>query len=70
MPPEKLYPEAKRIVSDTWIVHDVGEAVKHAVDTASPDDVVCVSGSLYVVGDAKAALEKSRLKNGIRIQGR
>ncbi|MFH2220392.1 MAG: folylpolyglutamate synthase/dihydrofolate synthase family protein [Pseudomonadota bacterium] len=68
--PEKLYPVAKKIVSNTQIVHDVGKAVKYAIDTASPDDVVCISGSLYVVGEAKAALGKNTLKNGIKIQGR
>ena len=68
--PEKLYAVAKKMVSNTQIVNDVGEAVKHAVDTASPDDVVCISGSLYVIGEAKAVLEKNTRQKGIIIQGR
>jgi dihydrofolate synthase/folylpolyglutamate synthase len=33
--------------------------VRHAIATTRPEDAVCIAGSLYVVGEAKAALEKS-----------
>ncbi len=58
LPPEKLYPVASSVVKDVTIIPDVGKAVKHAVETASPRDVVCIAGSLYVVGEAKEALAK------------
>lgn len=35
---------------------DVATALKHALATAPADGVVCVAGSLYVVGEAKEAL--------------
>ncbi len=35
----------------------VAEAVTEAIDAASPDEVVCVAGSLYVVGEAKEVLD-------------
>jgi dihydrofolate synthase / folylpolyglutamate synthase len=35
------------------IIENVQDAVRHAVDTSGTDDVVCVAGSLYVVGEAK-----------------
>jgi dihydrofolate synthase / folylpolyglutamate synthase len=59
--PETLYPVVKPLVSDIKIIHDVGEALKHAVQTAGADDVVCAAGSLYVIGEAKQWLEKNPL---------
>ena len=59
LPPETLCAIAKQTVSDTTIIPDVENAVKHAIETASLDDVVCIAGSLYVVGEAKEALEKN-----------
>jgi len=56
--PDQLYPVAEKMISDISIIPDVGEAVKHAVDTALPDEAVCIAGSLYVVGEAKEALGK------------
>ena len=60
--PEKLYSIAKEILPDIRIIPDVGEAVKHAVTTTSKDDVICIAGSLYVVGEAKEALARLPLK--------
>lgn len=57
LPPETLYTVAKQMVSNATIINNVEKAVKHAIETASPDDAVCIAGSLYVVGEAKAALE-------------
>jgi folylpolyglutamate synthase/dihydropteroate synthase len=36
----------------------VADAFRKAVETAASDEVVCVAGSLYVVGEAKEAIEK------------
>jgi dihydrofolate synthase/folylpolyglutamate synthase len=57
--PEKMYPIAKRYVPDVTIVHDVGKAVQHALQTVSPDEAVCIAGSLYVVGEARAFFEEA-----------
>lgn len=54
--PEKLCEIAKGILSDISIVSDVDKAVTHAIKIASNKDVICIAGSLYVVGEAKAAL--------------
>jgi len=58
LPPETLYAVAQQVVADTTIIPGVEKAVKHAIKTASPDDVICIAGSLYVVGEAKEALAK------------
>ncbi|MBN1932181.1 MAG: bifunctional folylpolyglutamate synthase/dihydrofolate synthase [Desulfobacterales bacterium] len=55
--PQKLYDVAKKIISDVEIIPDINNAVEYALKTASPQDAVCISGSLYVVGEAKEALD-------------
>jgi dihydrofolate synthase/folylpolyglutamate synthase len=64
LPAEKIEAVAKKLVADVRIIRDVGEAVGYAVATATPESVVLVAGSLYVVGEAKAALEKRSLHPG------
>ena len=59
--PEKLYAMAKKTISDVTIVPDVAGAAKNAIENAGPDDVICIAGSLYVVGEAKEAIEKGLL---------
>jgi dihydrofolate synthase/folylpolyglutamate synthase len=60
LPPETLEAAAKPLISDIRIVADVGDAVRFAIATSKPEDAVCVAGSLYVVGEAKAALGQSK----------
>jgi dihydrofolate synthase/folylpolyglutamate synthase len=57
LPPETLAAVAKPLISDIEIVDDVCQAVRHALATSKPDEAICIAGSLYVVGEAKAALE-------------
>ena len=58
LPAETLLPIAKKMVPNTKIISDVGCAVIETMDKAKKNDVICVAGSLYVVGEAKQALEK------------
>ena len=41
------------------IIKDVKEAVTHAIKTSKKADVVCVAGSLYVVGEAKEKFDNN-----------
>lgn len=43
---------------ETVVKERVSDALSWAMASASPDDMVLVTGSLYVVGEAKAALEE------------
>ena len=61
--PQRLDAVAKKIISDVTMIPGVAAAVKQAVETASPDEVVCIAGSLYVVGEAKEAIEKGLFKS-------
>ncbi len=36
------------------VIEDVQMAVSHAISTCSADDAICIAGSLYVAGEAKA----------------
>ncbi len=56
--PQKLYEVAKNLNPDVTIIPEVGQAVKHAIETAPPHGAICIAGSLYVVGEAKEAFEK------------
>ena len=59
--PERLLPAAKKIIQDIEIIPDVGNAIKYAIKTASVNDTICIAGSLYLVGEAKEALDLSAL---------
>lgn len=56
--PETLAEVVRPLTQSTEVVHGVENALKHARNTADPSDIICVAGSLYVVGEAKEALEK------------
>ena len=61
LPPETLYPIAKTIKKNVTMCPDVGAAIKTAVKKASKQDVICIAGSLYVVGEAKEFLETGKI---------
>jgi len=59
LPPEKLYPPAKKAISDIKIIPDVSQAIKHAIETTPKNDAICIAGSLYLVGEAIEYFEKN-----------
>jgi dihydrofolate synthase / folylpolyglutamate synthase len=60
LPVESLYPIATAIMADVQKIPDVSRAIAFAVQNVQPDEVICVAGSLYVVGEAKAFLNQSK----------
>ena len=56
IPAEKLELAAREFSPNVEVRTDVGEAVRYAVATTAKEDVICIAGSLYVVGEAKTAL--------------
>ena len=58
VPAAALAETAKQFSSRIDIIPQVDAAVQHALSAASPSDVICVAGSLYVVGEAKTALRQ------------
>ena len=60
--PRILLKEALRVgVRDGKVVEDVAEALRGLVRRAASDDLICVTGSLFTVGEAMALLEKNDL---------
>lgn len=55
--PESLLSVARSLTPYVDIIEDVGDAVVAAQADASAHDIVCIAGSLYVVGEAKAKIE-------------
>ncbi len=49
-----LFPE--KLLNAT-IIENVGEAVKAAIETTPPENLICIAGSLYVAGEAKYYIE-------------
>ena len=60
---QRLFETAKKIISDVTIIADVAQAFKQAVAAADFNEVICIAGSLYVVGEAKAAIEKGLINS-------
>lgn len=57
LPAERLAEEARDQGANVTIRPTVAEAVKTAIAMAAPEEIVCVAGSLYVVGEAKEILD-------------
>jgi len=57
LPADKLVVAALPYLKTYEIIENVGEAVLRAINVTSPENLICIAGSLYVVGEAKAALE-------------
>jgi dihydrofolate synthase/folylpolyglutamate synthase len=58
LPAEALRDAARGLTAEIAVIPDVSEAVGHAMKNAAGNEAICIAGSLYVVGEAKAYLEK------------
>ncbi len=56
LPATAVEQAARALALESVVVDEVAEAVAYARETAGEDDLVLVTGSLYVVGAARAAL--------------
>jgi dihydrofolate synthase/folylpolyglutamate synthase len=57
--PEALLPVVAPYGKETQIIANVPDAVNHAIETTGRDEVICIAGSLYVVGEARQMLDLS-----------
>ena len=57
--PEALLPVVAPYGKETTIIPSVPDAVNHAIELTQPDQVICIAGSLYVVGEARQMLDLS-----------
>jgi len=61
LPAQTLFEAAGGLIRRREIVEDVAEAVSHACNTTDPEGLVCIAGSLYLVGEAKQALANLKI---------
>ena len=59
-PAEDVAQAARALGCEAIVAGDVAEAVQEALRLARPDDLIFVTGSLYVVGAARAVLSARR----------
>jgi dihydrofolate synthase / folylpolyglutamate synthase len=62
IPADRLAETAGKYFSEVVVVPEVRKAVHTAIGDSRPDDVICIAGSLYVVGEAKTALRNLGFK--------
>jgi folylpolyglutamate synthase/dihydropteroate synthase len=60
-----LASEIRKLHGSVETAETVGEAIAMAVDKVSSDDLVLITGSLYVVGDARAVFHPARDRSGV-----
>ncbi len=53
---QRLADEARRYVSSVRLIAEIADAVDAAIEEAGPEDLVCITGSFYMVSDARAYL--------------
>lgn len=53
---QELAREAQRYTSEVYVIEDIGKALDKALSLAGQDDLVCVTGSLYMVAEARQLL--------------
>jgi dihydrofolate synthase/folylpolyglutamate synthase len=59
--PEMLASFVRSLGPETVAIHHLPDAVSFAMENAGEGDAVCITGSLYTVGEAKACLDKTRI---------
>jgi len=61
LPAETLAEAGKKLIPEFDVIPDVAQAVAHACDIAKSDELICIAGSLYVVGEASTAIDEMNL---------
>ena len=61
--PKKLLDIVLPLNPNVEIIEDVETALQTAIARSNPSDAVCVAGSLYVIGEAKAALDRATISS-------
>lgn len=56
LPVQRLVEITAALGMEATPIPSVADAVRYAVAISKPDEVICIAGSLYVVGEAKTAL--------------
>ena len=60
---EILYKTIKPYTSKVELVEDVADACRTAISMANADDMICISGSVFTVGEAREAFRQLQIGN-------
>jgi len=60
---EILYKTIKPYTSKVELVEDVADACRTAISMANADDMICISGSVFTVGEAREAFPQLQIEN-------
>lgn len=60
MPPAELLPIARTFLQQAEMIPSPVDALKYALSLAGKDDLICVTGSLYLVGEIKKTFPSMR----------
>jgi len=66
--PEKLYEAARPLAQNIAMAPNVDAAVKTALSNAETNDIICIAGSLYVVGEAKQTLSRMGINGSPNVE--
>ena len=58
MNPEDVEREARKLVDDVEVVPRVSDAIERAISLVCEDDVICITGSIFMAGDATENLKQ------------
>ena len=58
--PEMLWEDVKKYRKVKEIVYDVKKAVSYAVSQAAKEDMVCITGSIFTIGEARELFKETR----------
>lgn len=58
---EKIADQVSQYVEEVYLIEDIRQAVTKGMALAGPEDLVCVTGSLYMVAEARALFMKQGL---------
>lgn len=53
---EQLAVQARAFVERVFVIEEISDAVRTALNEASPEDLICITGSFYMVAEARAYL--------------
>lgn len=51
--PESLRKMARSYISRCYVIPDVAQAIDYVMSEAGPNDLICITGSLYFIGEVK-----------------
>jgi dihydrofolate synthase/folylpolyglutamate synthase len=68
LPLDILLPTAKAFHKHVEIIENPGDALQHTLSQVGEKDLVCVAGSLYLVGEIKKLYRASRRPDAIKVE--